>query len=464
MTAIGRPNMHPGAAEATGPFARTDLGNAERLGALHGRDIRYVPGIGWLAWDGRRWGRDDTGEMMRRAKVTARSIYNDAAGCDDDEERRRIAAWARTSESEARLRAMTNLAASEQQLVRRANTLDADPWLLNVANGTIDLRTGKLRGHDRADLITKLAPVEYHPDARSARWDSHLRRVTGDDDELAAFLRRVAGYTLTGDVSEEILPFLHGPGATGKTATIETIKTTLGDYASTADFETFLKRRGDSGIRNDIARLAGARMVVSVEVDDGKHLAEGLIKQITGGDTVTARYLYAEAFEYSPQFTLWLVANARPRVHADDDALWRRILQVPFTEVIPPHERDPELKRALRTDPDERAAVLAWLVQGCLEWQQRGLDVPERVRDYTNEYRAENDPIAEWIADDCHLGDQHWTAAKTLRAAYEHWCEESGQKPLDASRAWGKALKAHGCTRARRHDGHGWQGIGLTTP
>jgi len=202
-------------------------------------------------------------------------------------------------------------------------------------------------------------------------------------------------------------------------------------------------------------------MVVSVEVDDGARLAEGLIKTITGGDSVTARFLYNESFEFCPSFTLWLVANTRPRVRADDDALWRRILQIPFTVVIPPAERDPELKRALRSDPDEQSAILTWLVQGCLAWQERGLDVPDRVRDYTEQYRAENDPLAEWISDDCNLGPEHWTSANVLRGAYERWCETVGAKPINGDRSWGNALKTHGCERQKRSRGHGWRGISL---
>lgn len=445
-------------------FSLTDLGNAERLVAAHGRDIRYVPGVGWLVWDGRRWARDDTGALIRIAKLTARAILHDAANCEDDDERKRILSWARSSESEARLKAMVNLAATEKPVIVRAGQLDADPWLLNVQNGTINLETGELRLHLRDDLITKLAPVTYEPDARSSRWEQFLKRVTGGDQELLGFVQRLAGYTITGRTDEEILAFPHGPGATGKSTTVEAIKSVLGDYGATADFETFLVRRGDAGVRNDIARLAGTRLVISVEVDDGKRLAEGLLKQVTGGDTVTARYLYTEAFEFIPQFTLWLVANARPRVHADDDALWRRILQIPFIVVIPPEERDPELKRALRTDPTEQTAILAWLVQGCLDWQQRGLDVPDRVRDYTNEYRAENDALAEWINDECQLEPNSWTSARDLRASYEHWCTQSGTKPLDGDRPWGAALKAHDCTRKRRSKAHGWQGIALNDP
>ena len=445
-----------------GPFALTDLGNAERLVAIHGQELRYAAGIGWLVWDGRRFRADDTGEPLRRAKRTARAILHDAANCDDDDERKRIVTWARTSESEPRLRAMVSLAATEEAIVVRAQELDVDPRLLNVANGTIDLRTGEPRPHDRADLITKLAPVAYQPDAHSDRWEQFLDRITGGDKELATFVQRLAGYTITGLTDEEILAFPHGPGATGKSTTVEAIKGVLGDYAATADFETFLARRGDAGVRNDIARLAGARMVISLEVDDGKRLAEGLIKQLTGGDTVSARFLYSESFEYSPGFTLWLVANARPRVHADDDALWRRILQIPFVVVIPPEERDPELKRAFRSDPHEQTAILAWLVKGCLDWQQQGLNVPARVRDYTDAYRAENDPLTEWLTDECTLDPAKWTPGRTLRANYETWCENSSTKPLDPGRPWGNALKAHGCDRKRHAKAHGWQGISLT--
>jgi putative DNA primase/helicase len=444
-------------------FPLTDSGNAERLVAMYANELRYATGIGWLVWDGRRWKTDTTGELMRRAKITARTIYHDAANCAEDDERKRILGWARNSESEPRRKAMVSLAASELPVVIDASQLDAAAWSLTVLNGTIDLHTGKLCAHKPTDLITKLAPVKYEAEARSARWDAFLDRITDGDDELRGFIQRVAGYTIAGVTDEEILAFPHGPGATGKTTAVEAIKAAIGEYASTADFDTFLLRRGDAGIRNDVARLAGARMVVSVEVEDGKKLAEGLIKQLTGGDKIAARFLHREYFEFEPRFTLWLVANARPRAHASDDALWRRILQIPFTVVIPPDERDPELKRALRTDPDEQTAILAWLVQGCLQWQRRGLDVPDRVRDYTNEYRAENDPIAEWITDECQLGPEHWTAAPELRTSYERWCEAAGSKPIDAGRPWGAALKTRGCTRHKRSAGHGWQGITTTT-
>lgn len=443
---------------ATAP--RTDLGNAERLVSMFGRDIRFAPAIGWFTWDGRRWQRDIDGAVMRFAKQTVRSMYAAAQESDDGEERKQLAKWAAASESESRLRAAVKLAETELEVIVRADELDADPWLFNVANGTVDLRTGGLREHRRDDLLTKITTVVYDPDAVSPMWLSFLQRVTGGDQDLESFLRRAVGYTLTGHTSEEVLFFMHGSTATGKSTKLEAIKAVLGEYAAVADFETFLKRRGDAGIRNDIARLAGARFVLSIEVDDGKTLAEGLLKLLVGGDVVAARYLYRETFEFRPRFKLWLAANDRPRVNADDAAMWRRILQVPFTHVIPEAERDERVKLQLRTDPDVHTAILAWAVKGCLEWQQVGLAVPQVVLEYTAEYRAENDPIREWLNDCAELLTGHTTSVKEARTSYEAWCAANGEEPT-AARNFNKALAGKNCTKKHTNKGGIWAGLGL---
>lgn len=450
-------------ADGTHIFPCTDYGNAERLVARDGRDLRYCQGIGWLVWDGRRWRHDDSGEVMRRAKAMSRAILAEALGSNNEDERKRIAQWAFKSETEPRLRAAITLAESEEPIVVRTDELDANPWLLTALNGTVDLKSGKLHHHRREDLITKLAPVSYDPDAPSLRWEMLLTRVTGGDADLATFLQRLAGYTACGVTDEEILCFVHGPGSTGKTTFVETLKSVLGDYSATSDFESFLERRGDGGIRNDIARLAGTRMVCSTEVQDGKRLAEGLIKQLTGGDKVAARFLHKEFFEFQPRFTLWLVANDRPKARASDDALWRRIVSVPFVVVVPQAERDPELKRQLRSNSEDQSAVLAWLVSGALAWQTRGLDIPDVVRAATAEYRAENDYLSDFIGDECRLGPDLTAFAGELRRAYEGWCERNGEKPI-AERTWGAQLKDHGCVKDRQTDGQRlriWHGIAL---
>jgi len=442
----------------TATFMRTDLGNAERLVARHGGDLRFAPGIGWHEFDGRRWWRDVDGAVVRRMKLTVRAMYVEAADLDDADERSALTKWALASETEARMRAAVSLAESDLAVIVQARQLDADPWLFNCANGTVDLRTGELREHRREDLLTRIAPTPYIANARHDLWDAHVGRVTGGDDDFARFLRRAVGYSLTGLTVEDVLFFPHGPTATGKTSTLEALKGALGEYVCTADFETFLKRRGDGGIRNDVARLDGARLVISVEVEQGKALAEGLIKALTGGDTVAARFLYREAFEFVPSFKLWLAANARPRVDADDSAMWRRILQLPFVHQIPEAERDERVKLRLRTDPDVHAAILAWAVSGCIEWQKIGLAAPESVLAYTADYRAENDALAGWLADACDLADEAFTTNTDLRESYTAWCETNGEDPVSPKRL-AAVLRAKGLTAQRTETARGWRGI-----
>ena len=436
----------------------TDLGNAEQLVADHGHDLRFAPGIGWFAWDGRRWKLDADGEPIRRAKKTVRAMYARAAEVDDSSDRKKLIAWATTSESEARLRAAVKLAETEREIIVSPDELDADPWLFNAANGTIDLRTGELREHRRDDLLTKITTVVFDADARSDLWHGFLEKITASDQELVSFLQRAVGYSLTGHTSEEVLFFAHGPTATGKSSKLEAIRAVLGDYAATADFETFLKRHGDAGIRNDVARLSGARLVVSVEVDDGKQLAEGLLKLLTGGDTVAARFLYRETFEFTPVFKLWLAANDRPKVNADDAAMWRRILQLPFVNVIPEAERDERIKIALRTDPGVQSAILAWAVRGCLEWRHRGLDVPDCVRDYTAEYRAEMDPLRDWLEDTCTVDPSAWESTRRLRESYEAWCDTNGERAVNPKK-FGSLLETKGHASEKRGGDRGRRGI-----
>ncbi len=299
-----------GNAASEGMCHLTDLGNAQRLVRAHGADLRYCqPRGGWFTWDGCRWRLDTTGKVMRLAKRIVLGLYREAAQIANDEARKAFLTHARKSEAEPRLRAMVALAETEATVARDGDGWDADLWALNVLNGTLDLRVGTLRPHRRADHLTKLAPVVFDPKATLKLWDRFLSDATGGDAEMIGFLQRFTGYTLTGDTSEEKLAMILGPEASGKSTFIAATTKTLGDYAQTTDFETFLKRPATGGPRNDLARLAGARMVVSIEVDDGKALAEGVVKTLVGGDTVTARLLHKEFFEFVPAFKLWLAAN-----------------------------------------------------------------------------------------------------------------------------------------------------------
>ena len=449
-------------------FPYTDSGNAERIVARYGLDIRYChQQKTWYVWDGKHWPPDRVGTMMRIAKSIARELYEEAAAIEGDTERKICVTFARQCESTDRKRSALVSAQSEPGIPILPEDFDRDLFLFNVLNGTIDLQTGALRAPNRADLISKLAPVMYDPGARSQLWDRVLDEVTGGSRELQDFLQRAVGYSLTGDVREEKLFFVHGPGASGKSTFLEAIKSVLGDYAKTADFETFVQRQAGS-VRDDVAELAGRRFVVSIEVDEGKKLAEGLTKMLTGGDTVRARLLYQQGFEFVPQFKLWLAANHEPRVRHDDSAMWRRILRVPFEHVVPKAKRDPSIKARLKDVKESGPAILAWAVEGCLRWREEGLGVPPVVEEATEQYRLDMDPLKDFLADCCILKPTAWLPIARLRQAYEHYCKERGDKHLLTPNEFAAGLRARNCEPQRRHPGAGWRGIGLlaedTTP
>ena len=459
--------MEPGWREKRKKYYKlTDYGNAERLVDLHGADLCYsFPRKKWYYWDEKRWVEDNTGEVFRRAKETVRRIYIEAAEIINDIKREATINWALRSESEIRIKAMIQLTESEPSIPITPEHFDSDPWLLNCLNGTLDLRTAELRPHERDDFITKIAPVEWKGmDENHPTWDKLLNDATDNDDELKEFLQRAGGYSLTGDISEEVLFFVHGPEASGKSTFVEALKATLGDYSTTADFEAFLKRQSVGNPRNDIARLAGSRFVASIEVDEGKRLAEGLIKMLTGGDKVSARFLYRESFEFLPSFKLWLAANHAPRVNADDGAMWRRILRVPFENVIPKDKRDPQIKKVLRDPEQAGSAILAWMVRGCLEWQSKGLGVPNSVIEATEEFRQDMDTLGDFFDDCCKIKTPKavfWTSTADLMKAYQQWANKNAERYTVGRRTFIERLRSLGCTPVKKDEKRGWAGIEL---
>jgi putative DNA primase/helicase len=435
---------------------RTQLGNARRLVQQHGDRIRYVhPWRRWLVYGGGRWAPDDTGKLERLAKQTVLNIVQEAIAADADAERQELLKWAARSQSLAQIRAMIDLAASEPGIPILPDQLDADPWLLNVENGTLDLRTGALRPHDAADLITKISPVTWDPDSEAPTWRAFLDQILPGDPQLLGFLQRAIGYSLTGDTGEQVLFFLHGRGCNGKSTLLETLRALLGDYGLQADVGTFLERRRD-GASNDLARLRSARFVAAIEASEGQRLAEGLVKQLTGGDTISARMLYSEYFEYRPQFKLWLAANHKPVIRGTDHAIWRRIRLVPFMVTIAEAERDPELPAKLRS---ELPGVLRWAVEGCLSWRRRGLGTPPAVHTATESYRLEMDVLAAFLDECCEVGPSLKAPATPLYEAYRRWCDRNGERAV-SQRAFGEALGERAFVRVKSSC-YAWHGLRL---
>lgn len=465
---IGRIGMNGSAAPEDAPSENSDVsspgnrpttetGNAERLVDQYGDYLRFCHPWGvWLAWDGHRWKRDQIGQARRWAKAVVRSIYDEISKAETKDDRDRIFGWAKRSETAAARAAMLKNAESEAGMPILPEEMDRQPLLLNVMNGTVDLETGRLRPHDQADMLTKLAPVYYDAEATCPTFLAFLERVLPDPD-VRAFLQRMTGYGMTGVTSEQCLAFFYGSGANGKSTFLSIMQEMLGDYAQEAAPDLLTSRGGDRH-PTELADLFGARWVSSIEVDEGKRLAETLVKQMTGGDKMKARFMRTDFFQWTPTHKLFLAANHKPEIRGTDYAIWRRIHMVPFTVTIPVEERDGKLGAKLMA---ELPGILNWAIAGCLEWQRRGLGIPQAVADATEEYRQEQDILAVFLEEHCVLERDASAASSALYKTYTTWAEGGGVKPV-SSTAFGRRLAERGMVQGRGRDGkRTWIGLRL---
>jgi putative DNA primase/helicase len=444
---------------ATEDVHETDLGNAERLVDRFGSSIRYC--AVWrqfLIWDERRWAPDTTREVYRLASDTVRAIYGEAGDDADDQRRKALGQHALRSESERALTAMIELAKSRPGVPAIPQDFDRDPWLLTVANGTVDLRSGELRRHRRGDLITKLAPVYYSPGATCPMFHAFLSKIMGNNQPLIDFIQRALGYALTGVTRERCLFILFGTGSNGKSTLLEVFRALLGDYAMNTPARTLMAKRDDS-IPNDVARLKGARFVTAVETAEGKRMDVELVKRMTGNDVLSARFMRGEWFDFQPEFKLFLATNHKPVIRDTTDSIWNRIKLIPFGVTIPEAEQDKELLVKLR---GELPGVLRWAVDGCRRWQADGLGTPPEINTATKEYRREMDILGDFIDERCEVGETIWVTAEEIYQAYTQWAEASGEEKLSQKKL-GKYLGERGFQRDKKAAGgrSRWTGVGL---
>jgi putative DNA primase/helicase len=440
-------------------FAKTDLGNARRLVALHGADLRYCkPWKSWLIWDGKRWTVDRTGEIDRRAKSTVDGMKLEAKGMDEEDARKeKLFRHCTRSQNAARLAGMCRVAESESQVVITPEELDKDPFLFNCKNGTLDLKNGTLRQFRRSDMLTKLSPVEFSESATCPKFEEFLKQITNGDVDLMSYLQRIFGYCMTGSVKEKALFIFVGDGNNGKTTLLEAFRHVLGDYAGQIPIESLLKSN-DSKIPNDVAQLNQKRFVTSSEPSSGRAFNSALMKYITGMGTLQARELYKEFFEFAPTFKLFIDANLKPRVPGDDMAVWNRIYVVPFGVTIRKEEMDKDLMAKLK---DEAPGIFNWALQGCLDWQKNGLQEPEAVRKASAAYREEMDTVARFITECCELGTGCEARTAELYFAYSEWCEQEGGQ-AEARATFGRLLGQRMDLQQMKIDGdRGWNGIRL---
>jgi P4 family phage/plasmid primase-like protien len=455
------------------PFNLTDIGNMERLVWRHGSKLKHAAALGWLVWDGTRWEQDETGRAERFAWNTVRMIPEEARlvkavpspenGDDPDGEnaaesrRKAIRDWAFKSEMGGHAALMLKHTESAQGIAARVSEFDADLSLLNTKTGTIDLTTCEMQPHEREDMLTKIANVEYDTAAECPLWEKFVLEIMDGKRHMADFLQRALGYSLTGEISEHCILVLWGTGANGKSTFLEVVRHVMGDYAQAAEFGTFVaKKEIRTGPSSDIAKMRGARFVSATEGEQQHKLAESLVKQLTGGDTIAACFKFKEYFEFRPQFKLWLATNHKPIIGGTDDGIWRRIRLVPFIVSFADRD-DKQLSEKLRR---EAPGILRWMVDGLKQWRLHGLMPPKEVLDATAQYRADEDLLMRFVADECEVGKGFETPARALYDRYKDWARRNHEAEV-SERKFADGMKEHGWGKKATNTGRVYLGVKL---
>ncbi|MBL8929331.1 MAG: hypothetical protein JNL54_04330 [Kineosporiaceae bacterium] len=424
---------------------RTDDASALRLVDEYATSIRRVADMGtWWCWQEAVWGRDhDDAHIREAARTLARALPQDGAASK---------AFKRNALSAAGISATVRVAQSDPRVSIRARDLDAHPLLLNTRSGVIDLTTGALTRHDPDLLLTRITATGVHLDGPHPRWTAFLAETFQADDDLIGYVQRLAGLAVIGEVRDHVLPFLHGVGANGKSVLLLVLQGLLGaadtgGYAVAAP-DAFLMTGRDGAHPTEIARLRGARLVVCSEQSSGRRFDEPRVKRLTGGDILTGRYMRGDFFDFTPSHLLVIASNHLPQVRDGGPSFWRRVRLIPFTHVVPEHRRDPDLHHRILAE--EGPAVLGWAVRGAITVLRDGLGDPARVTAATEDYRINEDTLACFIRDHCHLGDHHTCEVTTLRAAYHAHCTELGAEPISAKALTQRLTTEYGIHTARQ--------------
>lgn len=443
-------------------YSFDDTGNAERFCDLFGDDVRYnYADKRWLCWDSRKWQADNDGEIDRVIDRSVEAMRAEAKVYEKSDEEnggdmlKQFKKHFKASRSHKAKKAVKE--ESQHLLPVLPKALDKHKYAFNTPNGILSLKNGEIVEHDRKYFLTKMSNVEYTDNADCPMWMQFLDDIFAGDKDLIRYIQKSVGYSMTGDTSEQCVFFLFGTGRNGKSTFLDVIRDIMGDYVTNIQPETIMIRSSQgSTINSDIARLKGARIVTTVEPNEGVRINEGLLKQLTGDDTVTARKLYSEEFEFKPEFKLWMTTNHKPIIRGTDTGIWRRIHMIPFTVQIPEEKIDRQLKSKLTR---EYAAILHWAVEGCLLWQSEGLNMPLAVLNMVKEYRREMDVISAFIEDRCVEGKNQYVKAISLYIAYSAWCDANNEYKMSNTKFGIEiAKKYHG---ERRNSGKYYFGISL---
>lgn len=451
---------------------QTELANAIRLARRLDHHLRYTPALGFLVWNGAAWEIDKRSSVRAAAQQSAIDLMTEALrlprgeeGSPADKRRKAALRWAHDSQRSRGIEAVMNEVKALPGIAVDAGDLDTKPDLLACANGTINLKTGELKPADPDDLLTKALYINYDPDAQAPRWLTFLDECFPDDPDVVGYLRRLVGYGITGHSTEQCYVMLHGRGGNGKSVFTSALYDVFAPITANVGIETFLtgsNAADGSSSSPDVAALRGARLVLTSEAEAGARMAEAKIKRLTGGDPVTARHLYKEAFTFMPSFLLMLSTNAIPEVRDNSDGIWRRQKIVEWTQQFKGSRKDVTLSAKLHA---EREGILAWAVRGAIEWYRNGLLEPASVTDTVNGYQAEADKLLEFYPGFLVHDDDSWMSRADLYKAYEEWCENEGNKhPWRNATLYQEITTREGVEQTGRKGVRGFKGLRRRRP
>lgn len=446
-------------------FNVTDIGNGQRFALRYGARVKYCHARKmWYLNDGVRWKPDLVRAVRELAKVTAVAINGEVVIEPNDTRRRQIQTWARDSEGEARLNAMLSMASSDLSISITPDELDPDPNLFNCQNGTLELDTLTFRPHDSADLLTKVAGVAYNPDAECPKWKEHLELIFNKDETYIKSIQELLGYSLLNGNPLQIFPIWWGGGQNGKSVTISTVRSIMGDYAVSAAADVFMVRKSDGGPRPDVLALRGSRLVVAVESEKGHRLNEAFIKQTTGGDEYSGRGLFSNVIEtFKPSHLAILITNPLPIVTGLEEAIWRRLQFWPFAVTIPKEKRIADYEKVLLAEAE---GIFAWMIEGLRRYYEQGntITIPPSVVAATAQHKSDMDILAPFFREQCVRAPDARVDRIALYDRYMVWCEETGEEVL-SKRGFANALKERQITDGGKVSGRRlWLGIRFKTP
>jgi putative DNA primase/helicase len=435
----------------------TDDENAIRFVTDYQNTTRYVPAWDcWMVWDGARWLRDDAGQVWQLWIQSARGLYDNAMHLGE----KKMITHAQRSLNSGGIEACLKVACRDPGLVTLPSAWDANPWLFNVNNGLIDLKTGEISSHDPSHLITKLADVTYDAEAQCPLFQQFMAEIFNGDQTLVAFMQRVFGVCLTGVTRDQAVYILYGLGANGKSTLLKVLENLLGEYHRTASQSAFVEDRSDNNTYDALAGLHGARAVTCTEPGRSRALNEAVIKRISGSDMISARFLHGHFFAYHPTFKALLAVNHKPTVYGTDRGIWRRLKMIPFDVSFEGRE-DQDLSNKLKV---EMPGILNWALAGCRAWQDQGLNPPGAVLTATADYQKDMDELGPWIDERCNLAPGLETRMKDLYVSYKEWhSDEGGKDKALTSKAFSLALTERGIVKKRDMRGMTRLGIALKT-